>query len=389
MVEDYRAAHGLTRGRDTTLLQDEVTQVNSAQSAARQQRIEAEAALAGIDNAQRSSGLENLAGVVGSPLIQKLREQEALIAGHLAELESRNGPNSPLLAPIKAELSNLHGTIELEIKKIAESLRGKITVAKSVENATNAELIALKKMIALMDNDLVPLRALEGQAAVDRDLYSSFLARFKATDPWLEYPAGRVRILSLATPPAHASFPNKILALPVAVAISISLAVTIALLLSGRHSGLFSMSDVDQYLGVPPLGLLPLRRRRFVLQDGIFREAISHLFERLVQRDNRGLPSSIVITSAVPGEGKSTTALALAREGAARGLKVLLIDGDLRSRLLSTHKRREIAGSGMSEVLRGTISVDEAVRYSTEFGVPFLAAGSPSGIPDTCSACLH
>jgi len=380
-VETYRANHGLTRGRDTTLLQEEITQVNAALSTARQQRDEAASALHDATAPQISHDWDHLSSVLGSQLIQKLREQESTATARLAELSSRYGPNSIMLDPAKAQVAGVQQTIRSEIGRIVGGLIDKLTVAKANEEALSARLSALKAKIAQMDKDVVPLQGLERQATVERDLYASFLSRSKETDPWLEYPTAKVRNLSLASIPVKASFPNKLIAVPFAFSASLVLATIMALLIDGRRPGFLSMNDVDKFLGVTPLGLIPLSRPRDLLTNGTFLEAISLLFARVTEQSDSGRPRSILITSAVPGEGKSTTALALAREGAARGLSVLLIDADLRSRSLSIREAGNARTAGLVEVLLGEVSLDKAVHFPAGMGVSFLAAGGSSTSP--------
>lgn len=381
-AEIYRSSHGLTRGKDaSTLVQDEITQVNTALSIAQQQRDEAESALRDADSARGNHDWGHLSAVLGSQLIQKLREQESLASGHLAELSSKYGPNSPMLEPAKAQLAGIRTMIQSEIDRIAKSLADRVSVAKANEDALTARLTHLKTQIAIMDKDLVPLQKLERQAAVDRDLYMNFLNRSKETDPWLDYPAARVRALSMAVTPVRPSFPNNMLAFPLLFAVSFSIAVVIALLLENRRRGFLSMDDVDKVLGVASLGLIPMSRKRDRSKDNVFREAISLLFARITQDGDRRQSRSLLVTSAVPGEGKSTTALAIAREGASRGLRILLIDGDMRSRSLSANASRYANSPGLADVLRGQISFDQAVCQPAEFGVAFLPAGVPAGSP--------
>ena len=370
-----------SRQRYGTLLQDEITEVNSELATARKQRAEAEAALNDAKAAHVNHEDENLGPVLGSQLIEKLREQEALTAARLADMSSWYGPGSPTLKALNDQLAKIEQTIQSEITRITASLSNRVSIAKAYENTLTARLKALTVRIAQMDKDNVPLQSLERQATVERDLYTNFMNRFKETDPWLEYPAARVRILSAATVPVHASFPNMTIALPFALVLSLALAVRCVLILESRRGGVVSMSDVDRLLGVTSLGLLPLSRRPSALRNPIFREAVSVLFVRTMHQTEKGPPKSVLIASAVSDEGKSTTALAFARDGAARGLSVLLIDGDLRSRSLSATISGEIDTTGFAEVLRGEVSPERAARYVPGMGLSFLSAGRTTGSP--------
>lgn len=380
-VEAYRTTHGFMRGRESTLLQEEITQLNTALGVARQQREDAESTLRTAQRRDASHGGDHLGAVLDSPLIQRLREQEVLVAARVAEMSNRYGLNSPILAATKAQLVEIRQSIATQITRINNSLFDKLTVAKSNEDALSAQLKVLRSKVAQMEADNAVLQGLERQASVERDLYANFLSRSKETDPWLEYPAAWVRVLSSASTPTYASFPNKKIALPFALFSSIVMAIIVALVADSRKRGILSMDEVSQLLGLPSLGLIPFSKRLNVQGDMLFQEAISHLFVRLLPYHESTAQRSILVTSTIPGEGKSSTALALAREGTARGLNVLLVDADLRSCSLSKLASQGAAAVGLAEVLRGDANVDHAIQFSPKMGVLFLGAGTTFSNP--------
>src|SRR6185312_16376795 len=124
-AETYRASHGLTRGRETTLVQEEISQVNAALATARQRRDEAESALVNARLASSSGGGGHIGAVLDSQLIQRLREQEAVTAAKMADLTSRYGPASPVLGPVKAQLDGTQRAIQTEISRITRSISDK------------------------------------------------------------------------------------------------------------------------------------------------------------------------------------------------------------------------------------------------------------------------
>jgi capsular exopolysaccharide synthesis family protein len=138
--------------------------------------------------------------------------------------------------------------------------------------------------------------------------------------------------------------------------------------------------DIETHFGLPVLGLLP-----FVENDsgpigalGDQRSHISEAFQSLKTAlqfsTPSGLPKTLAITSARPGEGKSTTSLALARSCAEQGIRVLLIDADLRKP--SLHERLELSTSvGLSNYLAGTMQASEVVQRTDLDRLFFIASG--------------
>jgi Mrp family chromosome partitioning ATPase len=120
--------------------------------------------------------------------------------------------------------------------------------------------------------------------------------------------------------------------------------------------------------------MIPLRTPR---TQGHFDSAIEQLLNRLIRVPNR--PKSILITSALPQEGKTTTAQALAEAAQSRGMRVVLIDADMRSmRVVRQKVSHQI---GLSDVLRGDADVHSVTTRQPDTGVSRVSAGSPRGNP--------
>ncbi|MFT3973095.1 MAG: CpsD/CapB family tyrosine-protein kinase [Amaricoccus sp.] len=117
-----------------------------------------------------------------------------------------------------------------------------------------------------------------------------------------------------------------------------------------------------------------LRKRR----GGMFAEAVRGLLHALERSNGDVMPASVLVTSALPGEGKSTLALALALEIAAGGRKVLLVDADLRQGRLA-----EVFGAaeapGLLDLLAGEASVESVIRHDPESRVDYITRGNAEG----------
>jgi succinoglycan biosynthesis transport protein ExoP len=159
--------------------------------------------------------------------------------------------------------------------------------------------------------------------------------------------------------------------------------------------------DLERAHGVPVLGLVPLTRRlTHYHADGNqayphhpssevierpwspFSEAVQSIYT-LLTRSTAGRPPGVVlVTSAVPEEGKTSLALALGRLAARAGKRVLLIDCDLRhpcvGRYLGCTNRR---GRGLVELLRGEVTLEEALRVDERSGMVFVPATPHCSLP--------
>ncbi len=168
--------------------------------------------------------------------------------------------------------------------------------------------------------------------------------------------------------------PNLKVLLPLAFVLSLGMGGLAALLVEARSRGFRSMNEIERMLGLVSLGILPRvrsRRDRAMAED-----AAADLCARILLPAEGPPPRSVLLTSAMPGEGKTTTALALAHAAAGRGLRVLLVDADLRG---SPNAGTGNQAPGLAEVLRGEARTEEAIRRNEKAGHWVLPAGATRG----------
>jgi capsular exopolysaccharide synthesis family protein len=217
------------------------------------------------------------------------------------------------------------------------------------------------------ESALAHLETLQAQSTAAYSLYAAFLARAKETDASLLFPSTDVRVVSRATVPTRTSFPSNKATLTVSAVISLLLAGGLGFLVESRRKGLVSSNEVDAFFNLPTLGMIPTLEPRHA---GVNRDAIENLLNRIYF----GLQAkSVLITSALPNEGKTSISKALADAAAARGLNVLLIDGDLRT----TRENPEATArqAGFAEVLRGDVEPTTALQPSKDSPLMVMASG--------------
>jgi polysaccharide biosynthesis transport protein len=376
-VEDYRNQNGLIAGEKNTLLQEELT-------AASNQLLDARGKLATLNTqwqAIKTGNPENVAAVLANPTIVKLREQESTLSMQWANMTRRYGNDSAFLGPLKAQLGAVRASIAAEARREIPSLQYAVSAQQANVDALVARLSDLIGRVRKMELARAHLATLSDESRAAHDIYVNFLSRAKETDrdvQWTATPAANVRVISQAADPIRPWFPNNRVMLPAALILSFGAACGTALLAEGRNKGVLSMRQIEALFGVAPLGLIPLRTER---TEAIYHDATEQLWNRLVFDGGPGSGSwkSLMITSTLPSEGKTTLARALAEVAVNRGLRVLLIDADMRS----ARAKRELVGGhviGLGDVLRGELNPHDALHPSPT-GVMTLPAGRARGNP--------
>jgi polysaccharide biosynthesis transport protein len=320
--------------------------------------------------------------------------QEAEVKRNIAQLEKELGSRHPQLVNTRAEFAELQSKIKLEVNKFVASLENETTVARAREAAVQRSLNELEARVATANTDQVRLRELEREADAQRELLQSFLSRYEETRTQLDVSgqSSDVRIISKADipDPTKPAFPPRLLIIAAVFLGSTLLFSVVALGVEQLDRGLRSGDEVEQALGLRALGLVPKVRLtkseklpyQYLLRNPMsqFTEAVRSVFTRLITRQQSRSPLFLAITSALPGEGKTTLASCIAVQRA--GQRVLLVDGDTRRPAVHSNFRlpRE---PGFVDVLLGETTLDKAIHISANSHLHVLTAGQPILEPST------
>lgn len=391
-VEAFRRQAGLLEGKGVTLASQQVAELNTQLILARSMRAEAEARLRQVQNLLSDpAGTDSVTEVLASPTIVKLKEQEADVTRRAAEFATQYGPKHPRMINVQAELADIRAKIELEVHKVVQSLRNETAVARARETSLSVGLEALKSNVGRANGAEVRLRALEREANANRALFENFLTRLKETTAQQDLQRPDARLISRADVPGKPSYPRKKLILGAASFSSLLLSLGLAFTLDRLDAGFRSAEEIEGALKVAGLGLVPLlsglRNRgrdpvSYVLSRpaSAFAESLRTLHTALQFGDPGAAPRTVLITSSVPREGKSTIAIAWARLLAKSGRKILLIDADLRHPRIGTALRLD-AGPGLADLLHTGGSWRDALRRDEAAGLDVMPAGSSSASP--------
>ncbi|AMN42256.1 GumC family protein [Rhodoplanes sp. Z2-YC6860] len=211
-VEEFRAKSNLFVGtNNTSLSNQQLSDLNSQVSAARAQKADAEARARLIREALRTGATIESSDIVNSELIRRLSEQRVTLRAQLAEQSSTLLAQHPRIKEMRAQIADLDQQIRSEGERLARSLENEANVAGARLETLNAALEQLKGQAASTSDQDVQLRALEREAKAQRDLFESYLAKYReatARDSIAAAPAD-ARVISRATVSNIPYFPKK------------------------------------------------------------------------------------------------------------------------------------------------------------------------------------
>lgn len=383
-VEAFKAQQVSTAGQGASLTAQQMTQVNAELINARSKRSEAEARYSQLNSRLKAGDPLAAAEILSSPSVSRLRKAQAELKRSEAEFGARYFDRHPKMVKIRAEIQDVENSLRNEINKVVQNLRGELTVARSREGSLQRSLRELESKAVKQNQASVGLRQLEREAEANRTIYENFLSRFKETSAQEDIQDADVRVISRAEIPGGASSPKRQLILVVAAAIGLAIGAGLALLLELMNNGFRSPAEVEKTLGLVTLGSVPMlrgggRKRRDVL-DYVVNKPVSALAESfrslrtsLLLSNVDKPPRVVLVTSSIPGEGKSTTSLLLARTSVALGRKVVIVDCDLRRSTI--HDTIGISNdASVVDVLAGRLEIEKAIYTDEISGLDIMPA---------------
>lgn len=338
-VEIYRNKYGLSSNKNSGgVFGEQLSELNSMLIIAKSERAGAEARLHQIKKLLiTGADIETAGDVIASPMVQNLRQHELNLNQKISEMSVEFGVKHPNMIRIKAELAGLRSKISLEIKKVIGALENEVEVTKSKEYSLRSSLRNLESKTGTSRREEVQLRALQREANANRALFEQFLSRFKETTSTQGIQEADARVISKAEVSTAASYPDTGRLYKMAIVFAIGLALTIAYLLELLNPGLRTPEQIEKLFNIPTLGVIPAvdtksNPVKHVIDKPYsgFTESLNTLRVSLALSDPDKQVKTILITSSIPEEGKSTLSLCMARGAALAGHKVALIDADLR-----------------------------------------------------------
>jgi succinoglycan biosynthesis transport protein ExoP len=349
-----------------------------------------------------------LPSVIENSLVQKLKSQLDDDEAQYATLSGRFKPDYPPMIQLKRKIDGTRNILNQEMRNAEAVVRTQYFAAQQRENTLQHDLATEKAYAFGLNDSAVRYLILEREADSNRELYNAILKRVKDLTVVADVHASNVSLVDQAEPPGAPSSPNRNRDAVTALVLGLAAGIGLAFIMDLLDNTLKDSREVERYLRLPSLALIPeaprtreslypsaqpadakalngsgsyrgpYRNNRYVVsyngRYSILGEAYRNLRTGLMLSRAGSHPRVTLITSAVPEEGKTTVSVNTAIVLAHAGGKVLLIDADLR--IPQCHRRLAVSNTrGLTEVLTGLATPEECIQPTAVDNLFLMTSG--------------
>lgn len=315
--------------------------------------------------------LEQISDLLRLPLVQASKSSLMTSLEALKQLQQRYGEKHPALGSALTRVEAAQRTFRDQLLLAANNVRTEYEIARDTERQLSGTVESQKGQIRNLDRKEYEQGMLEREVASNRQLYDVFLASFKSNDTSSSYEPINVRVLEQAMPPSFKYEPVTSKYLMNGLIVGFVLAIGLVLLRHAMDETVHSPDDLETLTHVPVISVVPkvtagIGSRKSLPQlfaehpRTPFAEGIRSIRASLKLNDVDHNYKRILVTSAVPGEGKSSLAGCLAL-AFGQGEKTLLIEADLRAptvkKMFGLPKERP----GIMELLTGEATLEQCL----------------------------
>jgi len=386
-AQQYRAQRNLLTAQGSSLAEQQIVEIQSSLMATRSEYAQHRAQYELVSGIARSGGSLNSIDIPDETM-RDLRSKEATLSQRIADLETRYGKAHPSLLQAYEEKQALDERISSEMQRLAASAKLRADAVGARLSTQEAQLNSLTGKLVSDDFDAVKLSGLDSDAHAARVVYESFLQRSHEIQSQGAPAAVSARLLAPARPPRDPTSPQLLLNAALSIGAGILLGLLTGIIAERSRRSIDTAEEAEEKLGVRALVTVPDLSKRdlqhipernrsptgYMLAKRLsqFTESL-RVLQTAVMLASAPHKNVVAVTSAMPGDGKTTLSLGLARVAGMGGLRAIIVDCDVRMRTINRLLDIE-PEFGLQQVLSGEKDWREVVGTDTETGTHVLPA---------------
>lgn len=396
-LQNFREQEDILGSSETQGAQSDLELISSRLLTVRENRMSLENQNNQIRQIQRtgSNNYTNIPLVANHPLVQSITQEVFELERRKNELGKRYGPKHNKMIAIESELSSARRSLQTQSRAVVETIRNDYQIALDNERSLTESLNQARQGQQSLGRKEFKLKNLEAEVESKREIYNVVLNRFNQTNAAANIQNNNIRVADRAIVPRSPNNSRKQYLVYAAFVASLFGGLALAMLAEALDSSINTPSDVEDKLGIETIGTLPeidtskmedsasnvAYHHYHKNHHSIFSESVRTIRTSLILSSLDNPTKRMLVTSSVPGEGKTSVALNLAASFG-ESEKVLLIDADLRRPSLDKALGlRQHEQAGLTDLIAGAKKLEECIVKNEENHIDILTAGTFSRKP--------
>ncbi len=365
--------------------------LNKQLTAAQAERMEKES----LYQTVASGDLDQLPDTKSTENLQTLRLREADLKNEYAQATTTYGPNYPKVIELNNRIKSVDASIQAELSRVQARAKGEYLATARAEQKLKTAFEQQKQEANRLNESAIQYGLLKRDFDSNRQLYDALQERMKEAGIAAGLRATNIRVIDVAEVPRRPVSPNLGKASLIGLFLGILLSAIVIALREGTHRPLDDPADIEAFTAMPSLALIPeygpelqivetdSQDRKEVISVRKPNSAAAEAYRTLATSILLSPPElkTLVITSSLPGEGKTSIAANCAVVIAQQGKRVLLVDADLRKPTLHTCFGLTNV-RGLTTILRDARARDEVMCSAASLPqLAILTAGPEEAMP--------
>ncbi len=381
--EDEKSALSFEKRR--SIIYEVLSSISTQLTKVKQEIARVKASHKSLTKTETVDDVLSLPSVVNNLAIQEYVREKLTLETRRAELLKKYKAASKPVQAVESKIAIVEDKIRTKASQIAKAINTELEEKNHEMQELQALLDQQEQIAKSIDANMSKYDALRAEVESNRKFYDDFVQRQKELQSTSQFDLSTIQIVDRAEVPTAPVRPKKLQNILLAAVLSLLCGVGLAFLFEQLDDSIKGYEDVDRYVRLPVLGLVPSaasEAKKIIDLDMMVErrpkssvsEAFRSIRTSLLYTSANNEPRAFVITSAGPQEGKTTASVNLAITFANAGKKVLLVDSDLRKpRIHKTFGSDD--SKGLTNYLVGQNSLKDVVSGTEVENLSFLPSG--------------
>lgn len=372
---EYRSAQKLVVGQDDQeLIYQQINDASAKIGTTQTTKLDIDSKLAAVEALKDQAEPDAIAAIVNSVLIQKLKTEVSEASQEAALLRGKFGSRHPAVVAANHKVAQAKSSLRQETMQIKETLKSDSLAAQAEIDLLKNHVAELEKQASEMRSKAIVFEGLRLEEKTSQKLLDSFLASYEGLQSQDNIARSDAIVVSPAVAPSSPRAPSKKILFLAVMVFSGVIGLCIIFALEVMRGGISNFDDIRKF-GYKPLGILPDVPSPILVTQSPHNSGFKEALKRIYMTGF--LPAkaqSILVTSALPREGRTTFALTMAYYMTSIGHKVIVIDTDFMSP--TNHFSGDTSKSiGLNDYLTQHIDLNSIIS-TDPYGLSFIKAGS-------------